>query len=151
MPQSLSQILLHIVFSTKERRPFLRDDAIRAELHRYLGGIVQVNKCHPHIVNGVEDHVHLLCALYRDIPVSTLVRELKRSSSLWIKEKGPDYRNFAWQSGYGAFSIGYSQLADVQHYIAKQGEHHRKVSFQEEFRKFLDRYAVKYQEVYVWD
>ncbi len=151
MPQSLAKILVHTVFSTKERRPFLRDRLMREELHRYLGGILTNLECQPVIVGGVEDHVHLLSALSRTCDVATIVKEVKRGSSLWLKTKAPDLQDFAWQSGYGIFSIGFSQLESVRHYIASQPEHHRKMSFQDEFRRLLRRYEIEFDERYVWD
>jgi putative transposase len=151
MPQSLSKILVHTVFSTKERRPFLRDQALREELHRYLGGILVRLDCQPVIVGGVEDHVHLLCALARACESALMVKEAKRGSSLWLKTKGEDLRDFAWQHGYGIFSIGFSQIQSARDYIAGQEEHHRKISFQDEFRQLLQRYEVEFDERYVWD
>jgi putative transposase len=151
MPQSLAKILVHTVFSAKERRPFLRDKALREELHRYLGGILGNLDCQPIIVGGVEDHVHFLCALSRTCDAATMVKEVKRGSSLWIKTKGPDLEEFAWQNGYGIFSIGFSQIEAVRSYIATQEEHHRKMSFQDELRELLRRYAVEFDERYVWD
>ena len=151
MPQSLAKILLHVVFSTKERRPLLRDRAIREEMHRYIGGILNGQDCPAIIVGGVEDHVHLLCVLSRTCTPADLVKEVKRSSSLWIKSRAPEFADFAWQSGYGVFSIGYSQLEEVRRYIAGQEEHHRKLTFQDEFRRLLKRYEVAFDEAYVWD
>jgi putative transposase len=151
MPQSLSRILVHTVFSTKDRRPFLRDKTLRVELHRYLGGIVSHLDSQPIICGGVEDHVHLLCALSRTCVPAEMVKELKRGSSLWIKTKSPELRDFAWQSGYGIFSIGYSQIDAARTYIADQEEHHRKISFQDEFRQLLRRYEIEFDERYVWD
>jgi putative transposase len=151
MPQSLAKILIHTVFSTKERRPLLREAGLRDELHRYLGGILKHLECQPVIVGGVDDHVHLLAALGRTIAVAEMVKEVKRSSSLWIKEKEESQRDFAWQSGYGAFSVGFSQLEEVRRYVAGQEEHHRKMSFQDEFRRLLKRYEVAFDERYVWD
>jgi putative transposase len=151
MSQSLANILVHTVFSTKERRPFLRDKALREELHSYLGGILTNLGCQPIIVGGVEDHVHLLCALSRTCEAAAMVKEAKRGSSLWVKTKSSDIRDFAWQSGYGIFSIGFSQIPSVRDYIASQEEHHRKVSFQDEFRQFLRRYEITFDERYVWD
>src|SRR6476659_5250275 len=142
MPQSLAKILVHAVFSTKDRRPFLRDLAIREELHRYLGGILNNLDCQPITVGGVEDHVHLLCALSRTCPAAEMVKELKRGSSLWLKTKSPNLQDFAWQNGYGIFSVGFSQKASVCDYIAGQEEHHRKISFQDEFRLLLKRYEI---------
>src|SRR5437764_5045637 len=117
MPQSLARILVHTVFSTKERRPFLRDLSLRQELHRYLGGILTNLDCQPIIVGGVEDHVHLLCALSRTCEAAAMVKEVKRGSSLWLKTKSPDLQEFAWQGGYGIFSIGFSQIESVRDYI----------------------------------
>ena len=151
MAQSLSKILVHTVFSTKDRRPFFRDKLLRDELHRYLGGTLTNLNCQPVIVGGVEDHVHLLCALSRTCEAAEMVKEIKRGSSLWLKTKAPDLADFAWQSGYGIFSIGFSQIKDVRDYIAGQEEHHRKISFQDEFRKLLRRYEIEFDERYVWD
>ena len=151
MPQSLAKVLLPTVFSTKERRPFLRDVALRVELHRYLGGILNHLGCQGIIVGGVEDHVHLLGALSRTCPIAEMVKELKRGSSLWLKERDRTLGDLAWQNGYGIFSIGFSQVEAVQRYIAEQVEHHRKRSFQEEFRLLLKRYQIEYDERYVWD
>ena len=151
VPQSLAKILVHTVFSTKVRRSFLRDKPLRDELHRYLGGILANLECQPIIVGGVEDHVHLLCALSRTCDVAAMVKEVKRGSSLWLKAKSPDLADFAWQNGYGIFSIGFSQIESVREYIAGQEEHHRKVSFQDEFRQLLRRYEIEFDERYVWD
>src|SRR5215469_16414523 len=107
MPQSLSKILVHVVFSTKERSPFLRDKKLRDELHRYMGGILAKHDCQPIIVGGVEDHVHILCALSRTCEAAEMVKEVKRGSALWLKGKERGLRNFAWQTGYGIFSIGF--------------------------------------------
>ncbi len=151
MPQSLAKILIHTVFSTKERRPFLRDKTLRDQLHRYLGGILTNLDCQPISVGGVEDHVHILCALSRTTEAAAMVKEVKRGSSLWIKTTGPDLNNFAWQNGYEVFSIGFSQIQAVQKYIAGQEDHHRKVSVQDEFRGFKRRYELEFDERYVWD
>ena len=151
MPQSLARILVHTVFSTKERRPFLRDLSLRQELHLYLGGILTHLDCQPIIAGGVEDHVHLLCALSRTCEAAAMVKEAKRGSSLWLKTKSPDLEDFAWQSGYGILSIGFSQIGTVREYIARQEEHHRKISFQDEFRLLLQRYEIEFDERYLWD
>jgi REP element-mobilizing transposase RayT len=151
MSQSLAKILVHTVFSTKDRRPFMRDKSLRDELHRYIGGILTNHDCQPLIIGGVEDHVHLLSTLSRTSTVAEMVKEVKRGSSLWLKTKNPELRDFAWQNGYGIFSIGFSQVAALRKYIAGQEEHHRKVSFQDEFREFLKRYDVEFDERYVWD
>ena len=151
MPQSLSKILVHTVFSTKDRRPFLRDPALREELHRYLGGILTNHDCQPIIIGGVEDHVHILSTLSRTLPAAEMVKEIKRGSSLWLKTKTPDLADFAWQNGYGIFSIGFSQVEVVRKYIANQEDHHRKISFQDELRGLLNRYEIGFDERYAWD
>lgn len=151
MSQSLAKIIVHTVFSTKDRRPFLRDKALREELHRYLGGILARLGCQPLVIGGVADHVHLLSTLSRTDTPAEMVKEAKRSSSLWLKTRSLDLHDFAWQNGYGMFSIGYSQVAEVRKYITGQEVHHRQVSFQDEFRKLLQRYALEFDERYVWD
>jgi REP element-mobilizing transposase RayT len=151
MPQSLAKILLHLVFSTKERRPLLRDRAFRGEMYRYIGGILNGMDCPSIIVGGLEDHVHLLCVLSRTCAPADMVKEVKRSSSLWIKTRASEFADFAWQSGYGVFSIGYSQIEEVRRYIADQEEHYNKLTFQDEFRRLLKRYDLTFDEAYVWD
>jgi REP element-mobilizing transposase RayT len=151
MSQSLSKILVHVVFSTKDRRPYLNDRELRTELHAYLGGILARLDCQSLIVGGVADHVHALSTLARTRTAADVVKELKRGSTLWVKAADSSLAEFAWQGGYGAFSIGASQIATVRNYIANQEEHHRKVSFQDEFRTLLARYDVEFDERYVWD
>jgi len=151
MPQSLAKVLVHTVFSTKERRPLLRDKALREELHRYLGGILHNLDCQPVIVGGVEDRVHLLSALSRTCDAAEMVKEVKRGSSMWLKTKSSGLQNFAWQNGYSIFSIGFSQIKEARNYIAGQDENHRKISFQDEFRQLLRRYEIEFDERYVWD
>ena len=151
MAQSLSKIIVHTIFSTKDRTPFLHDLAIRDELHRYMGGILSANDCQPIAIGGVEDHVHLLCTLARTCEPAHLVKEVKRGSSLWLKTKSPSLHDFAWQRGYGMFSLGFTQIESARAYIAKQAEHHREVSFQDEYRTLLQKYAIPFDERYVWD
>ena len=151
MPQSLARILVHTVFSTKDRRPFLRDTAVRQALHRYLAGILKNLDCPPVIAGGVEEHVDLLAGLSRTCAAAEMVKEVKRGSSLWAKEQDDGMRDFGWQNGYGMFSIGASQIEDVRRYIAEQEQHHRELSFQDEFRRLLKRYELAYDERYVWD
>ena len=151
MSQSLAKILLHAVFSTKDRFPFLQSVAIREEMHAYLGGILENLDCHALAVGGVSDHVHLLFSLTRVETVADVIKELKRSSSAWVKTKSPAMKKFAWQSGYGVFSIGFSQTKSVQAYIAGQERRHRKTSFQDEMRELLRRYEIAFDERYVWD
>ena len=150
MPQSLANVLVHLVFSTKERRPLLRDD-VRSKLHAYIIGILENHGSPSLETNSVADHIHILFSLSRTITIAKIVEEVKTGSSSWLKTQGDDYRNFHWQNGYGAFSIGQSQMEEVKKYIANQPEHHRKISFQDEYRKFLERYQIQYDERYVWD
>src|SRR5258707_33752 len=120
MSQSLSNVIVHIVFSTKDRLPLLRDSSIRGQMHSELGGTSKTLKCPPIIIGGVEDHIHLLARQSRTITLSVWVKELKRVTSIWIKEQSPEFRDFAWQSGYGAFSVSQSQLVKVIEYIRNQ-------------------------------
>jgi putative transposase len=150
MPQSLGKIFIHIVFSTKNRARII-PDTLRDELHAYFGGIVE--SCNGKLlkVGSVGDHVHLLVLLSRTCTISDLVRHLKIGSSKWMKEKRPELNGFHWQDGYGAFSISPSHYASLCRYIANQPEHHRRVSFQDEYRRLLEKYGVEYDEKYVWD
>ncbi len=151
MPQSLSQIYVHIIFSTKHREPFLRDRALRTAMHKYLAGICAGQGSPAIIVGGTEDHVHVLCRLSRTGSVADLLRELKRDSSAWVKEQHPELDGFHWQLGYGAFSVGPHEVDVVRAYIENQEAHHRTESFQDEFRALLATYGVEYHEHYVWD
>jgi REP element-mobilizing transposase RayT len=151
MPQSLSAVYLHLVFSTKDRCPFLRDKAVRDALHAYMGGVSKTLDCPPLIVGGVEDHVHLLCRFARTITQAEWVKELKRISNGWLKEQGRDYADFEWQGGYADFSVSQSNLEQVKQYIASQEEHHRKTTFQDELRSLLRKHEIEFDERYVWD
>lgn len=151
MPQSLSSVHLHLVFSTKNRHPFFQDIGLRAEVHAYLGGISKKLDCPPLIVGGVADHVHILARHSRTVSQADWIKELKRVSSLWLKERDSSFARFAWQAGYGIFSVSASNLKLVQDYIAKQEEHHRKTTFQDEYRAFLQRHGLSWDEKYVWD
>lgn len=150
MPQSLSNLLVHVVFSTKSREPYLTGPA-GAEIHTYLAGVLNNVNCPSIQVGGVSDHVHLFFRQARTMPISEAVETVKTSSSKWIKTKGSQYAAFHWQSGYGAFSVSQSDADAIVTYIRNQPEHHRKVTFQEEYRKFLDRHQIAYDKRYVWD
>lgn len=150
MPQSLSSILIHLVFSTKNRQPLIKPD-IERELYRYMATVFKNAGCSSLAIDGTEDHLHILFVLSRTKTVAEVVEEIKTSTSRWIKEKGSIYRHFQWQTGYGAFSIGQSQVPSVKNYLKRQKEHHRKRSFQDEMRLLLAKYEVKYDEKYVWD
>jgi len=151
MPQSLSAVHIHLVFSTKGREPFLRDAEIRKEMHAYLGGVSKELECFPVIVGGTEDHVHLLCRLARTISQAAWVKELKRVSSLWIKQREPALDAFAWQGGYGAFSVSASAIDQTRDYIGKQPEHHKTQTFQDEYRVFLRKHDMEGDERFVWE
>ena len=151
MQPSPAKILAHTVFSTKDRQPLLRDKMLREELDLYLGGILAGIDCQPLIVGGMPDHVHFLCALSYNRSAADMVREIKQRSAIWLKGKSPDLKDFAWQNGCGIFSVGFSQIDKVRAYIAGQEGHHRKVSFQDEFRELLRRYNVPCDEGNVWD
>jgi len=151
MPQSLAETYFHIVFSTKDRVPFLRDRALRSELHTYLGGTCRNLQSPSLIVGGVEDHIHILCRFGRTITTADLLKALKKESSKWIKGKDPSLGDFYWQSGYGVFSTEESRIPELRRYIATQEEHHRTESFKDEFRRLLKECNAEYDERYVWD
>ena len=150
MAHSFAAIYVHLIFSTKNRMPWIRPD-IEEELNKYHAGILRNHDSPMIATGGTVDHVHILFRLGRQMDVAALVEHIKTGSSKWIKTKGPEYKDFYWQSGYGAFSIGQSGVDAVNKYIANQKEHHRKKTFQEEFLEFLERYHVDYDERYLWD
>lgn len=127
------------------------DNTIKTSLFEYLGGICRGLECNPVIVGGYKDHVHILCLLSRKISQMKLLEEVKKQSSKWIKTKGEAYSNFYWQDGYGIFSVNPSEIDVVDRYIRKQEEHHNKRTFQDEFRAFLEKYKMDFDERYVWD
>ncbi|MCB1227983.1 MAG: IS200/IS605 family transposase [Verrucomicrobiales bacterium] len=149
MPQSLAQIYLHLVFSTQDRQPLIRAD-IQPRLHAYLAGTLNAIHCPALCVGGMPDHVHLLLRLSRTVTVADVVKATKVESSKWMKENA-NLPGFAWQAGYGIFSVSASQLETVTHYIVNQAEHHRVRTFQDEFRRFLENHQLSYDEAYVWD
>ncbi len=143
MPQSLAQIYVHIVFSTKHRKPFLRDDAFRERTHAYLIGICKGQECPSLQTGGTEDHIHLLCRLSKTLDIAALIRELKRDSTKWIKAENSHLSDFHWQSGYGAFSVSPSHVEGLKRYIANQMEHHKQETFQDEFRRLCRKTESK--------
>ncbi len=154
MPQSLANILLHAVWSTKDRFAFLSNKPLRDELHRYLGGISARLDCPTLIVGGVADHVHILLRLARTITVADWVKEMKRASTVWLIDQAPRdpmLSQFHWQSGYGIFSVSESKTDDVRAYNANQEEHHAQHTFQDEYRRFLQAHRIEWEEKYVWD
>lgn len=150
MAQSLSRILLHLVFSTKNREPWL-DARLRPRVFAYLAVVGREMGCEVYRVGGMADHVHMAIQGGRTMTVADFVKRVKSTSSQWIKAEGENHAGFAWQAGYGVFSLGASQLAVLTEYIDRQEEHHRVKGFQEEYREFLRKYEVAYDERYVWD
>jgi putative transposase len=149
MAQTLVSLYVHIVFSTKNRVDMIQTD-VEEELWAYIGGILKNNKSKLLASNGTENHIHLLISLSKTHALSELVGDIKRDSSKWIKTFGEHYQNFQWQDGYGAFSVGYTQIADVKTYIANQKIHHAETTFEDELRYFLNKYEVEYDENYIW-
>jgi putative transposase len=151
MAQSLSRLWTHLIFSTKDRFPFLHDKVLRGEMHSYLAEMLRIHDCQTLIVGGVEDHTHSLFALSRTHSIASVVKEVKRTSSGWIKTTSRRMSKFYWQGGYGAFSVSQSNLTEVIRYIENQEEHHKRVTFQDEYRAFLKAYGIEFDERYVWD
>ncbi|MFZ1702414.1 MAG: IS200/IS605 family transposase [Pyrinomonadaceae bacterium] len=149
MPQSLVKMLVHVVFSTKNRADLIAPE-IEGGLFSYISGIIENSGSKLIIANGTANHIHLLISLGKTGNISKLIGDIKRASSVWVKEQG-DFRDFYWQEGYGAFSIGQSQVPAVVKYISAQKEHHANQDFMAEFRGLLKRYEVDYDERYVWD
>ena len=152
MPQSLAKVNVHIIFSTKNRKPWLKDRDLRSELFSYMATILKNAVDSPTIIiNGVEDHIHILCRLSRKFAIMDVVKEVKTETSRWIKKQGDALAEFAWQAGYGIFSVSESNVEQVKHYIANQEEHHKKMSFKDEFREICRRHGVEIDERYAWD
>lgn len=150
MSQSLVKNYVHLVFSTKHRQPFM-DKTIQPDLYAYIGGICKNYECYPYAIGGIEDHIHILCLLSRKLPLYQLLEVVKSQSSRWIKTKGQAYQSFYWQGGYGAFSVNPYEISVVKKYIFNQEAHHKKQGFKDEFRAFLRKYQVEYDERYVWE
>ena len=150
MPQSLSQLYVHLVFSTKHREPFL-GAPLRTQMHPYLATVLTNSGSQAIRVGGTADHVHALFRLSKNISLAGIVEGIKTSSSKWIKTKGRALASFHWQSGYGGFSVSPADVEKVTEYIAQQETHHRAVSFQEEYRKLLESHGIEFDERYVWD
>ncbi len=147
MAQTFVALYVHIIFSTKDRRALIETE-IEPELFAYMGGIVKNNRPRLIAANGTTDHVHLLVSLHKNFNLPELIGDIKRDSSKWLKTKG--CRLFQWQDGYGAFSVGHTQIEDVKKYIARQKQHHVKQSFEDEYRGFLNKYEIPFNEEYIW-
>ncbi len=150
MPQSLALVIVHLVFSTKNRAALI-PNSLQPSLHAYLATVARNLGCDCHRVGGVADHVHLALALPRTLTIADLVEGLKTATSKWLKTQSPDLTEFAWQRGYGAFSVGPDNLPALCSYIDDQVAHHRNRSFQDEYRAFLTHYKIDFDERYVWD
>lgn len=150
MSQTLVSLYVHVVFSTKNRMNLI-DPKIEARLFAYIGGILNNHGCKLISAGGTANHVHLLISLGKLIALSDLVGHIKRESSAWMKTQEFGTKRFAWQDGYGAFSVGPTQIGSVKKYISTQKEHHYGASFEDEMRYFLNKYAVEFDERYVWD
>jgi len=150
MAHTFTDLLIHALFSTKERRPLL-DNELKPPLLAYLGGIVRNLRGEPLLVNGPKDHVHLLLLLPASLSVSDLMEKVKGSSSRWVHERWPTRSSFAWQTGYTAFTVSHSDRERIRKYIADQEEHHRRVTFQEEVLAFLKEHAIAYDPRFVFE
>jgi putative transposase len=150
MPHTFIHMAVHVVFGTKDRIPSITPE-MKAPLYSYMGGIIRELGAKPLKINGTGDHVHLLISLPAFLSLAELVRVLKTNSSRWAHEKWPDHARFGWQQGYGAFSVSRSSIEDVESYIERQEEHHRKLTFQDEFVALLQRHGIPYDERYLWE
>ena len=149
MSQSLSKLYVHIIFHVKDERTGIRPED-ENELYAYIGGIIKQNASFPIKINGTGNHIHVLSTLSKNLSLAKLVEEIKKNSSRWIKTKNNHYKNFAWQGGYAGYSVSQSKIAIVTNYIEHQKEHHQKQSFRNEYLKFLQEYAVVFDENYLW-
>ncbi|MBL9179653.1 MAG: IS200/IS605 family transposase [Verrucomicrobiaceae bacterium] len=150
MPQSLANLYIHLIFSTKDRFPHLTKE-VRPELHAYMATVLANLNSPAVLINSVADHVHILFNMGRTVTLAQAVEDVKKSSSKWIKTQDESLAAFAWQAGYGGFSVSESNVPKVANYIRNQEEHHRVKTFQEEYREFLAKHKIQYDERYVWD
>ena len=150
MPQSFACLHHHLIFSTKNRAPLITP-GVQPRLFDYVGGILRSEGCALTAAGGMPDHVHLLVSLDRQVAIADALRIIKANSSRWVHETFPTLSGFAWQAGYGAFAVSYSHLDRVKAYLSRQGEHHRRMTFQEEFIAFLQWHGISYDERYLWD
>ena len=152
MPQSLAKVMVHIVYSTKNREPWLKDAKMCSELCAYNAAILRDDVDSPAVlINGVDDHIHVLCQLSRKFAIMDVIKNAKTETSKWIKKQAASYEDFQWQAGYGMFSVSESNVAQVKQYIANQEDHHKRMSFQDEFRELCKRHGLEIDERYIWD
>ena len=150
MSQSLSKLYVHIIYHIKNSSANIRKND-KQRLNAYIGSVIKSNESIPIIINGTDDHIHVLCVMSKNIALAKLVEEIKRQSSRWIKDIDNCYKTFAWQGGYGGFSVSPSLHDKTKRYIENQEEHHKKMTFQEEYLMFLNEYGIEYDERYVWN
>jgi putative transposase len=150
MPSTFTNLLYHIVFSTKQREPLITED-FREELYKYIGGIIRAEDGILIEIGGIDDHVHLVAKLKPSMAVSEYLNKIKSNSSKWVNENKKSARRFAWQEGYAAFTVSESQVPPVREYIQNQEVHHKKISFQQEFIALLERHGISYDPQYIWD
>ena len=149
MSQSLSKLYVHIIYHIKNNSCFIKPEDEK-DLYAYIGGVIKISKSIPLNVNGVEDHIHILCIMSKNISLSDLLEDIKRNSSRWIKTRGIHYQNFTWQGGYAGYSVSQSKVEVVSKYIDNQKLHHKHQTFKDEYIQFLKEYGVDYNEEYLW-
>lgn len=149
MSQSLSKLYVHLIYHTKYSSVLIRNEE-KQKLYAYIGSVLKSNESIPIVINGTNDHLHILCVMSKNIALAKLVEEIKRHSSRWIKTLDEYYNEFAWQGGYGGFSVSPSIHNKTKRYIENQEEHHKRKTFQEEYLMFLKEYGVEYNEKYLW-
>lgn len=149
MSQSLSQLYVHIIFHVKHNNCLIKAEDEK-ELYAYIGSVIKTSNSIPVKINGTENHLHILCILSKNISLSSLLEDVKRHSSRWIKTKGAHYKEFAWQGGYAGYSVSQSKVEIVKNYIENQKEHHKKQNFKDEYVQFLKEYEVEFKEEYLW-
>ncbi len=149
MAQSLSQLFVHIIFHIKTSSVVIREQEAE-ELYAYIGSLIKSRQSIPIQINGVGDHIHILCVLSKNVALADLLEDVKKYSSRWIKTKSSYYKDFAWQGGYAGFSVSPSLCNKTKKYIENQKEHHKKMTFKEEYLLFLKEYGIEYDETYLW-
>lgn len=150
MGQSLSQLYVHLTYGTKNRYPFI-EEKYSERLHAYMAGILKKYESPAIIINSVSDHIHILFRLSKNYALAKIVEEIKKNSSKWVKEENKKYQKFAWQSGYGAFSVSNSVLENTKNYILNQKQHHGKISYQQEIEELVKQYdIIEYDQEYFW-
>lgn len=150
MAQSLSKLYVHLIFHIKYTSVKIRE-VDKKRLYAYIGSVIKSNESIPNVINGVEDHIHILCVMSKNIALAKLIEEIKRHSSRWIKDIDKHYKTFAWQGGYGGFSVSPSLHDRTKRYIENQKERHKKLTFKEEYLMFLKEYGIDYDERYLWN